>query len=140
MIFPGTERLYFPGSSFPLFFREKLFPFFQSSGTLYDHHDFSSTMESGLTKLSSSFPRPLIDPIESIELWLSEMIRARQGAAEQALKCSMLHPFVLDWSSRQIPRSSIHLPRHYSITVVLPTSSPPPASSSTPSRQTKGRD
>lgn len=74
MIFPGTGEdlpvdpwisLWIHGSSFPLIFGEKLFPFFQSSGTLFDHHDFSSTMASGLAKLSSSLPRPLTAPIES---------------------------------------------------------------------------
>jgi len=64
MIFPGTEVMLtdreFPWSSFlPFLKMGKMFPIFQSTGTLPDYHDLSNIMESGLATTSANSLRTL---------------------------------------------------------------------------------
>ena len=64
MIFLGTEvrlaSLHLPRSSFlPFLNMGLMFPFFQSSGTSPDSHDFSNMMEGGLETIQASSLRTL---------------------------------------------------------------------------------
>jgi len=54
MIFPGTDRLVVPHSSFlPFLKMDVTLPFLQSPGTSPDHHDFSNIIKSGTEETSN---------------------------------------------------------------------------------------